>query len=605
MATLELAEHRLPFGCQEVEELLQMMSAGGGAGVSPTVEITTINGGKRITITDKDGPHTFDIMDGEDGQPGKDGKDGSPGADGKPGSDGQPGADGDDGISPTVEITEIAGGYQITITDVNGPKTAEILHGKEGAAGPAGQDGQNGQDGQDGQDGKPGAAGADGVGIESVTQTTTSAEDGGENIITVKLTNGKTSTFKVKNGSKGSSGNPGADGQPGQDGADGQPGADGKDGVGIKSVQQTTTSTADGGENVITVTLTDGTTATFKVNNGSKGSTGASGANGKDGSDATVTTESITGALGYTPAKQTDVDNLSGEIADLSLGMGEDGRLYLLRKGVAQGNGIELPSGASGDVIGNIGDGNIIMLSGDVPDGSYTLKFEMENGTVIDIGNMVLDSNVYYSITNNLTNCTNGNSATKAIEGNSYTATVTAKSGYKLSSVTVTMGGTNITSSAVSGGNISIANVTGNIVISAVAVEDKPAYTNLANPSSSDWWPNSRIGSDGTARTGVTGNHVTNPIHLTNGDVVRVEGLDLVNSISGGNSTYCGVYSKAGAIQSTALFTSQTNYFNAITATATGGQGTWKWSGGDGYIRFAGKPTGTVNDIVITVNEEI
>lgn len=44
--------------------------------------------------------------------------------------------------------------------------------------------------------------------------------------------------------------------------------------VGITSVEQTTTSTADGGENVITVTKTDGTSSTFKVKNGSKGSTG-------------------------------------------------------------------------------------------------------------------------------------------------------------------------------------------------------------------------------------------------------------------------------------------------------------------------------------------
>lgn len=67
--------------------------------------------------------------------------------------------------------------------------------------------------------------GADGVGIQSVVQTTTSAEDGGTNVITVTKTDGTTSTFQVKNGSKGSDGVPGADGK---DGADGQPGADGK-----------------------------------------------------------------------------------------------------------------------------------------------------------------------------------------------------------------------------------------------------------------------------------------------------------------------------------------------------------------------------------------
>lgn len=67
--------------------------------------------------------------------------------------------------------------------------------------------------------------GADGVGIQSVVQTTTSAEDGGTNIVTVTKTDGSTSTFEVRNGSKGNDGAPGVDGK---DGADGQPGTDGK-----------------------------------------------------------------------------------------------------------------------------------------------------------------------------------------------------------------------------------------------------------------------------------------------------------------------------------------------------------------------------------------
>lgn len=49
----------------------------------------------------------------------------------------------------------------------------------------------------------------------------------------------------------------------------------GDDGVGIKSVTQTTTSTADSGENVVTVKLTDGSSSQFKFRNGSKGSSGA------------------------------------------------------------------------------------------------------------------------------------------------------------------------------------------------------------------------------------------------------------------------------------------------------------------------------------------
>ena len=45
--------------------------------------------------------------------------------------------------------------------------------------------------------------GKDGVSVNSITQTTTSIEDDGNNIITVTLSDGQTSTFTVKNGSKG------------------------------------------------------------------------------------------------------------------------------------------------------------------------------------------------------------------------------------------------------------------------------------------------------------------------------------------------------------------------------------------------------------------
>ncbi len=65
----------------------------------------------------------------------------------------------------------------------------------------------------------------------------------------------------------------------------------GADGIGIQSVEQTATSTEDGGANIITVTKTDGTSSTFTVKNGSKGSTGKTGAAGKDG---------------YTPVRGTD-----------------------------------------------------------------------------------------------------------------------------------------------------------------------------------------------------------------------------------------------------------------------------------------------------------
>lgn len=86
-----------------------------------------------------------------------------------------------------------------------------------------------------------------------------------------------------------------------------------------------------------------------------------------------------------------------------------------------------------------------------------------------------------YTITNALTNATNDNASTTVSEGGSYTATITPVDGYVLQSVTVTMGGVDITSSAYSDGEITVANVTGNIVITANAIVNEPVvtYTNL------------------------------------------------------------------------------------------------------------------------------
>ena len=130
-----------------------------------------------------------------------------------------------------------------------------------------------------------------------------------------------------------------------------------------------------------------------------------------------------------------------------------------------------------GDVYGNVDSGNTITLKGYIPNGTYTFKYELDNGTVVSIGSAELDNNVYYSVAKTLTYCTINNSATKVVEGSSYSATINANSGYALSSVKVTMGGVDITSSAVSGGTISIASVTGNVVITATAIAQITDYS--------------------------------------------------------------------------------------------------------------------------------
>ena len=81
----------------------------------------------------------------------------------------------------------------------------------------------------------------------------------------------------------------------------------GDDGVGVASVEQTTTSTEDGGANVMTVTLTDGTVYNFSVRNGNKGSTGDKGNTGEKGD---------TGNDGVSPTIEV---NKTGKVTTLAI----------------------------------------------------------------------------------------------------------------------------------------------------------------------------------------------------------------------------------------------------------------------------------------------
>ena len=74
-----------------------------------------------------------------------------------------------------------------------------------------------------------------------------------------------------------------------------------------------------------------------------------------------------------------------------------------------------------------------------------------------------------YSVTNTLTNCANNNSATSVVSGQPYAALITANEGYTLGTVTVTMGGDDISSTAVDDGSITVPAVTGALVITATA----------------------------------------------------------------------------------------------------------------------------------------
>lgn len=110
------------------------------------------------------------------------------------------------------------------------------------------------------------------------------------------------------------------------------------------------------------------------------------------------------------------------------------------------------------------------------------ISIEKVTGAVVITAVASVPSQIY-SITSNLTHCSNNNSLTSVSEGSSYSAIITADTYYELSTVSCTMGGDSV---SVTDGVISIDNVTGDIVIIAVAAQKNYA-------SEIGWTDNARL----------------------------------------------------------------------------------------------------------------
>lgn len=117
------------------------------------------------------------------------------------------------------------------------------------------------------------------------------------------------------------------------------------------------------------------------------------GATGSAGSDATVTTENITNALGYTPAKQdTWTPNMiigtdaNGNMVARST-YTEEEKQALMQEII---DNIKVQNPSSYVIYGEIDANNNITLYGELAEGDYTLKYESEDGKTTDIGTLKL-----------------------------------------------------------------------------------------------------------------------------------------------------------------------------------------------------------------------
>lgn len=173
----------------------------------------------------------------------------------------------------------------------------------------------------------------------------------------------------------------------------------------------------------------------------------------------------------------------------------------------------------------------------------YTADLTVANGYVIsDVQIKLNDTDVTdlyftgtkttlnYSIQKNLTNC-HLNGKNTVIAGQSYVAELIADTGFTMdgATITITMGGTDM-SNYYANGKIAIPNVSGNITITATAVESAPAtnildeygYFNNTRYSLSATNTDKRVAQEGYCATGL--------IPITKGDTVKLKGFTFTSN---------------------------------------------------------------------------
>lgn len=208
---------------------------------------------------------------------------------------------------------------------------------------------------------------------------------------------------------------------------------------------------------------------------------------------------------------------------------------------------------------------------------------------------------VTYTITRNLTNCASSNTANSIAEGVSYTTTLSPTGTFKkLGAITVTMGGTDISASAVSGSTITIAKVTGNIAITCAA-----EITNIVDTVGIS--ANTRLSASSGANKEKTGYAAIGAnmdsaslIHLKAGDTLRIKGVSLP-AANDGNSVAVAYSATATLVSTGYIYNGHTwnnlsfaSSGNIVTVTATG----------EHYIRLSLICT-DASAVIATINEEI
>ena len=219
-----------------------------------------------------------------------------------------------------------------------------------------------------------------------------------------------------------------------------------------------------------------------------------------------------------------------------------------------------------------------------------------------------------YSVTSTLSHVTSSNSIPSVTEGSSYYAELTPEDGYTIDSVTVTMGGVDVTATAYGNGVVSIGEVTGNIVITATAAKVVVSTDLIAEYGYRDGYRMSTSSGNFRAEAGYVAIGYPNAIPVgkadyPNGFVIEVTGANF-NYASHGNCTWA-IYQGADPTVTSGTggyIIAGTQPLNGVNTTVELTDNGIKWTFPAGlpsytFLRFAGYGSGANLTGTITPNE--
>lgn len=180
------------------------------------------------------------------------------------------------------------------------------------------------------------------------------------------------------------------------------------------------------------------------------------------------------------------------------------------------------------------------------PSGVYVGAIQPADGSLywLDTADQAAGEAVKYTVTTDLDNVDIDNTAQSVGEGNSYAATLLVDAAYVLQSVSITMGGIDVTSAAYTGNSIYIGSVIGDIVITATAIARADTgnvwsiTNNLSNVTSDNTTLSVEDGSAYIATLSWDSNYKISSIVITMGgenvtDTVYADGVITIGVVTG------------------------------------------------------------------------